>query len=33
MALADYVLMNDDLATTVEEMLDLINRERARRGH
>ncbi|MEO5974346.1 MAG: guanylate kinase [Ilumatobacteraceae bacterium] len=32
MAIADFVLMNDDLATTVEEMFALINQERARRG-
>lgn len=32
-ALADYVLVNDDLASTVDEMLDLINQERARRTH
>lgn len=31
-ALADYVLVNDDLASTVDEMLSLINQERARRG-
>lgn len=30
-ALADFVLVNDDLATTVDEMLGLINQERARR--
>jgi guanylate kinase len=30
-ALADYVLINDDLAETVTEMLDLIARERANR--
>jgi len=30
-ALADYVLVNDDLAETVDEMLGLINRERAKR--
>lgn len=30
-ALADYVLVNDDLDSTVDEMLSLINRERARR--
>lgn len=32
MALADFVLVNDDLALTIDEMLVLINRERARRG-
>ena len=30
-ALADYVLVNDDLATTVDEMMGLINQERTRR--
>lgn len=32
-ALADYVLVNDDLASTVDEMLELIDQERARRSH
>lgn len=32
MALADYVLVNDDLDATVSEMLGLINQERIRRG-
>lgn len=32
MALADFVLVNDDLALTIDEMLVLINRERASRG-
>lgn len=32
MALADCVLVNDDLTSTVDEMLGLINQERARRG-
>lgn len=31
-ALADYVLVNDDLASTVDEMLSIIIRERARRS-
>lgn len=31
MAIADYVLVNDDLVSTVDEMLGLINQERARR--
>ncbi|MFA5774373.1 MAG: guanylate kinase [Ilumatobacteraceae bacterium] len=32
MAIADYVLVNDDLDSTIDEMLDLINRTRASRG-
>lgn len=31
-ALADYVLVNDDLASTVDAMLEIINQERARRS-
>lgn len=31
-ALADYVLVNDDLDETIDEMLALINRERAQRA-
>ena len=31
-ALADYVLINDDLAQTVNDMLDLIAKERAKRA-
>jgi guanylate kinase len=31
-ALADFVLINDDLAQTVDEMLDLIAKERVNRG-
>ena len=30
-ALADYILVNDDLTSTVDEMLGLINQERTRR--
>jgi hypothetical protein len=30
--LADFVLINDDLAQTVDEMLDLIAKERVKRG-
>ncbi|MEO8364284.1 MAG: guanylate kinase [Ilumatobacteraceae bacterium] len=32
MAIADYVLVNDDLDSTIEEMLGIINWERTRRG-
>ncbi len=31
-AIADYVLVNDDLRRTVDEMLDILQVERARRG-
>lgn len=31
-ALADFVLINDDLAQTVDDMLDLIAKERVKRG-
>ena len=30
-ALADYVVVNDDLETTIHEMLEIINRERQTR--
>jgi guanylate kinase len=31
-ALADYVLINDDLSATIDEMLELINAVRAKRA-